>query len=199
MHWQQARRIALHLGCGRRIMPGWVNVDAVAGAGIDLVWDLRYRLPFATRSATMIYSEHLLEHLPKRDALALLAESYRILEPGGRIRIGVPDAELYLRAYAEQQTDFFRELRHLGGTLTPLETPIDVINHMFRMGGHHQFAWDYQSLAHALQSIGFEQIARWPAGRASCPALCLDDPAHAFETLYVEASRPLVEIPGVRP
>jgi predicted SAM-dependent methyltransferase len=190
-YWKKARNLAVHLGCGKRIRQGWVNVDAGSYDGIDLQWDLRYRFPFQNSSAKMIYTEHTLEHFHKHEAVDFLRECYRILEPGGRIQVGVPDAELYLCAYAQNKTRFFESLQHLGGATVPLETPIDVINQMFRMGGHHHFAWDYQALASSLTDLGYQDIARFQSGHASIDELCLDDPAHAFETLYVEAVKPL--------
>ena len=183
------RELSVHLGCGSRIFAGWVNVDACPGKGVDLVWDLRVRLPIRDNSTKMIYSEHVLEHLYKRDAVKLLNECIRILQPGGMLRMGVPDAALYIQAYANGESAFFGELKHLGGAVEPLINPIDVINQMFRMGGHHLFAWDFQSLSAALTKIGFHNVTRWRAGASSCPELCLDDPAHAFETLYLECCK----------
>jgi SAM-dependent methyltransferase len=185
------RGIRLHLGCGPLFKEGWVNVDGAPQAQLDLQWDLRRPLPFADGGARMIYSEHLLEHLHKEDALGLLAECYRMLESGGRLRLGVPDAEIYLRAYVAGDGEFFRHLKHLGGAVIPLATPMDVVNQMFRMGGAHLFAWDYQTLAAALSGAGFVGVKRWASGQASSPEICLDDPEHAFETLYVEASKPV--------
>jgi len=182
--------LKIHLGCGPRSVSGWVNVDATNQEGVDLQWDLRSALPFDNCSTEMIYSEHVLEHLHKPDALKLLGECYRILKPGGLMRIGVPDAELYLRAYVEDDGSFFKKLERLGGSTIPLSTPIDVINQMFRMGGSHLFAWDFHTLSLDLQSTGFIALTRWASGEASRPEICLDDPAHAFETVYVEAAKP---------
>jgi hypothetical protein len=183
------RELSVHLGCGSRIFAGWVNVDAFPGKGVDLVWDLRVRLPFRDNTAKMIYSEHVLEHLYKPDAVKLLSECIRILQPGGMLRVGVPDAAAYIQAYAKRESAFFKELEHLGGAVEPLSSPIDVINQMFRMGGHHLFAWDLQSLSALLTKIGFHNVTRWNAGTSSCTHLCLDDPAHAFETLYLECCK----------
>jgi SAM-dependent methyltransferase len=184
------RNLKIHLGCSACIFSDWMNVDGFAQDGIDLQWDLRYPLPLSASSTRMIYTEHLLEHLFKDDAIKLLEQCYRILEPGGIIRIGVPDAELYLRAYAEGRNEFFKRLEHLGGAVKSLSTPIDVINQVFRMGGHHLFAWDFLALSLSLESVGFIDIKRWEPGKASRSEICLDNPDHAFETLYVEASKP---------
>src|SRR6185312_6744609 len=89
------------------------------------------------------------------------------------LRIGVPDAALYLRRYLENQTDFFSKLRHLGGAVQPLETPIEVINQMFRMGGAHRFAWDFPTLKLGLERTGFIAIRQRSSGNTSRPELCL--------------------------
>ncbi len=178
--------INIHLGCGTRITKDWVNTDIFSGAGIDLQLNFREPLPFETGSVEKIYSEHVLEHLFKEETLRLLAECFRVLKKGASIRIGVPDAEIFFRNYVSGNRGYFKELRHLGGAKEPLDTPIDVINQMFRMGGDHLFAWDFETMQQALLQAGFTNITRYESGKSSSPALCLDDPAHAFETLYVE-------------
>jgi len=102
--------LRIHLGCGARSVSGWVNVDSTNQKGVDLQLDLRSALPFDNCSAEMIYSEHVLEHFLKPDALKLLSECYRILTPGGLMRIGVPDAGRYLRAYVDGDGSFFKKL-----------------------------------------------------------------------------------------
>ena len=179
--------LRIQLGCGNRYMDGWINIDIVADR-VDLVHDLRRPLPFATGSARLIYSEHVLEHLAFEHAAALLRECRRVLENGGTLRLGVPDAGLYLARYAAGDTSFFEPLRHLGGAVEPLDTPMKVVNQMMRMGGAHLFAWDFETLQQQLRAAGFSNITRFAPGQASSAELCLDDPAHNFETLYVEAT-----------
>jgi predicted SAM-dependent methyltransferase len=187
---RKLRGLRVHLGCGKRILPNWLNVDGLPAPGVDLLWDLRYPLPLETNSVAAIFSEHVLEHLYKGEGIALLQECYRILEPGGRMRIGVPDAELYLRAYSSGDPTFFKQTEYLGGGGDRLEHPIEVVNRMFRMYGHHQYAWDFTHLASELSQIGFQEISRCSSGESGSQDLCLDDPAHSFETLYVEMRKP---------
>jgi predicted SAM-dependent methyltransferase len=185
----ELRDIRLHLGCGRRVMEGWVNVDCFAAEGIAFEGDLREPLPFADSSVTMLYSEHVIEHLLPPEAGHFLRECHRVLQPGGIIRLGAPDAELYLRAYVSGDAAFFDTARNIGSPVSPLDTPMKIINQMARMGGHHHFAWDFQTLQLEMERAGFRQVVKGQPGRSVHSGLCLDDPSHAFETLYAEATK----------
>jgi predicted SAM-dependent methyltransferase len=62
--------------------------------------DLRCELPLADNTTRLIFTEHVLEHLDyDRDLAFVMSEFYRVLKPGGAVRIIVPDLEKYCRAY----------------------------------------------------------------------------------------------------
>jgi SAM-dependent methyltransferase len=64
-----------------------------------LVHDLSRGLPFPANSAQAVYHSHLLEHLDQAAAQIFLREIKRVLQPGGVVRIAVPDFEKLARAY----------------------------------------------------------------------------------------------------
>lgn len=82
----------LHLGCGRTILPGWVNLDMHAGSGVDVVADLdncgEIALPFETNTFDEFLASHLFEHL--RNPLPLMQELHRIGKPGAKAVFKVP-------------------------------------------------------------------------------------------------------------
>ncbi len=82
----------LHLGCGRTIIPGWVNLDLIPGEGVDCVADLddvaSTPLPFDDDTFDEIVGLHLIEHL--RNPLAFMAEMHRVAQPGGTITFTTP-------------------------------------------------------------------------------------------------------------
>ncbi len=91
----------LNLGCGRRFHPDWENVDfSSTGPGVR-AHDLRKGIPYPDAAFDVVYHSHLLEHFPKESAPVFLRECYRVLKPGGVIRIAVPDLETIVRLYLE--------------------------------------------------------------------------------------------------
>lgn len=92
----------LNLGCGTvfRASPQWVNMDV---APVDRSFVRQYQLlmgiPFADASFAAVYHSHFLEHFPREQVPAFLRECFRVLRPGGILRVVVPDLEGILRSY----------------------------------------------------------------------------------------------------
>ena len=78
----------IDLGCGRNKLPGAIGVDLLDLPGVDYVVDLSERLPFDDESFDIVYSNQVLEHVP--DLIGLVAESHRLLRPGGILLAHVP-------------------------------------------------------------------------------------------------------------
>ena len=80
----------LHLGCGSRRAPGFCNVDITPQPSVDIVDDVARLGRFQDNYAELIYACHVLEHFSHSEARTVLRSWYRVLEPGGEIRISVP-------------------------------------------------------------------------------------------------------------
>jgi predicted SAM-dependent methyltransferase len=90
--------------------PDWIFVDwKGADYNIDLVKNPK--LPFGDDSQKIIYSAHLIEHIPEARLAILLRECVRVLGPGGRIRIECPDAEKLVALYRKSDEHM---LKHFG-------------------------------------------------------------------------------------
>lgn len=82
--------LRLNLGCGFRKILGFINVDAFDNCDPDVKWDLQsFPYPWPDNSAESIECSHTMEHLP--DWWGAFKECARILRPGGRLRVRVPD------------------------------------------------------------------------------------------------------------
>jgi SAM-dependent methyltransferase len=92
----------VNLGCGLTYHHAWDNFDLLpADDGIRHL-DLLKRFPIADGSYRYCYNSHVLEHMPRAHASMFLGEIYRILRPGGVIRIVVPDLEGIIRRYLSE-------------------------------------------------------------------------------------------------
>ena len=89
-----------NLGCGHKILHGWVNLDKVPLPGVDIVHDiLKPPYPFPDNHFDYILASHVLEHIPQQlnetDGLLLVvAELHRILKPGGVLEVRGPHPRL---------------------------------------------------------------------------------------------------------
>ena len=185
--------LLLHVGCGSLVLPGWTNVDAdpkprQAQGERALYWNMMNPLPLADGSVRRIHCEHFLEHLRFDYAEKFLAECRRVLEPGGSMRLIVPDAGRYMTAYAVNDMSFFGKLDGLGGA-SNLETKAAICSQMFHMWGDHLFGWDFETLERSCRKAGFTSIA--PAAwndRAGGYDVDGQDWWRPHESLYAEIS-----------
>jgi predicted SAM-dependent methyltransferase len=188
---RNARALSLNLGAGFHREEGWTPIDLMVDPPGGIRWDVRWGLPLETGSARRIHCEHFFEHLRFPDeVMPALAECFRVLEPGGELRIIVPDAARYIRAYADRDTAFFDAMRELGGAAQPFETEIEIVNQAFRMGGDHQFAWDFPVMRRRLEQVGFANVEE--TGYDPRRFIDQGDEWRRRESLYVVAYKPRV-------
>jgi SAM-dependent methyltransferase len=84
----------LNLGCGDKILPGYVNVDVApsrAGRKPDVLCDLHRLEGFADNSADEILAVHVVEHFWRWEVVDVLREWVRVLKPGGRLVLECPN------------------------------------------------------------------------------------------------------------
>ncbi len=163
---------ALEIG-RRALRQGWITSDLDPELGVARI-DAAKRFPIPDNSFDFVYSEHMIEHIPFSDGQNMLRECFRILRPGGVLRIATPSIGFLLRllssdrgalerAYTEWSVKNF--VPH-----APATTPAFVFNHFVR-GWGHQFIYDRETLINALTMAGFKQIIEYEAGQSSHPML----------------------------
>jgi predicted SAM-dependent methyltransferase len=95
--------VRLHIG-GSQKMPGWKILAAQSGANVDYVGELFDLSRFADSSVDEIYASHVLDQAEQLSQV--LQEFVRVLKPGGRTRISMPDGEVLQRLLLDpQQTE----------------------------------------------------------------------------------------------
>jgi len=89
----------MNLGCGSHFHPDWTNIDFHgAGPGVK-EHNLLKGIPEPDNSFHVVYHANFLEHFSKRMAPAFIRECFRVLTPGGIIRVAVPDLEDVVKQY----------------------------------------------------------------------------------------------------
>ncbi len=140
----------LEIGSGPVKKAGWVTLDK--SIYTDVCWDLKNKLPFPDNQFSFIYSSHVLEHFAFRDLKRLLLEIFRILKPGGVFSICVPNTSTYIDIYLGNKSPNGL-VEYLPAKIS--ECPMDILNYIFYMDGHHKIMFDHHSLIYHLNNAGF--------------------------------------------
>lgn len=194
--------LKLHLGSGANRLPGWVNIDAYPA---ELSLDLRWGLPFEPCSASYVFMSHVFEHLYyPEESSSVLRDIYRVLSPGGRLRIIVPDIELCIRAYSDNDRSFKNHRQHTWTWWSETSTRLEEFLAYAGAGPRashflegHKFGYDFETLEHALTSAGFSDVQRSSYMGSQDPVLQVDSAsrvagAHSngqYYSLFVEARK----------
>lgn len=96
----------IEVGCGEKLSPGYIGCDVRNLPGVDYVcnaWELDEIIK--RDSIEEIYSRHFLEHLTFPQVDRTLACWYNILEPGGKVRIIVPDMLFHIEQWLSETRD----------------------------------------------------------------------------------------------
>lgn len=103
-----------NIGAGSFAHPYWTNVDYGTDYYSNVQQDfISYNLmelkplPIEDDVAEVVYSSHTIEHVGDAAVRNMLRESYRILKPGGCIRLTTPDALLEFKAYKRNDLSFW--------------------------------------------------------------------------------------------
>jgi predicted SAM-dependent methyltransferase len=174
------KEILLELGAGTTVRDGWITIDTVESC--DIVWDLRNGIPFPDETVSYLYSSHFFEHLSFKQGQRFLDECLRVLRPGGKFSICVPNARIYIEAYlrnVDLDTNTFFDC-------TPAynhTTRIDYVNYMAYMDGNHNYMFDEENLIYILKSKGMRNVRL----REFNPSLDLK--VRDFESIYAEAEK----------
>jgi predicted SAM-dependent methyltransferase len=177
----------LHLGCGTKYLPGFLNIDGNLFNKIDVWLDVRNGLPFRSNSVASIYSTHMFEHFYPDELKRLLRECVRVLKTGGGIRLIVPSLESAIAAYTQARSDWFydsfpRHFDSLGGRFS---------NFVF-CDGQHRTAFDFSYLGEELRAAGFREVEKSAEGMSrvygsTVPPFEPGDSTELPHSLYVEA------------
>lgn len=197
---QQAVR-RLQIGAGKSRREGWLNTDIEVGDGLAYL-DATERFPLEDSSFNYVFSEHVIEHLPYEGGFNMLSESYRILVPGGKLRIATPNLLRFIDLFRDDTSE---EARHYAsgklawhGWPSHPTVACTILNLQLSSWGH-RFVYDPDTLKAALTRVGFESIQEFGVGESDDPNLQGLElrqgrkiaPLNAYETMIFQAVKPV--------
>jgi predicted SAM-dependent methyltransferase len=157
--------IKLHLGCGAKQLPGYVNIDIMENRAANVIADLR-KLPYDDGSVDFVYSCAAIEHFGRREWVDVLREWARVLKPGGVLRLSTADFEAAIARYhdAHDMTELLGLL--IGGQKDDYDW--------------HGMIFDFDTLAAGLRDAGFEDVRRYDWRQTELGKLGIDDFSQAY-------------------
>jgi predicted SAM-dependent methyltransferase len=150
----------LHVGCGKRFLPGWKHLDVEKFPHVDYVTSATTMDGIPDNSVDMLYSCHMLEHI-YRDSPSPLGQRYahlhtvlstmhRVMKSGAELYVAVPNFQAICQVYDAKYTSLEGLLGLLyGGARNDVD--------------HHETIFDFNSLRTLLQDSGFEDVKEYDA------------------------------------
>ena len=167
------RRLAFRAS-GARSQTSQERYLGILAANRFVFHDVRRGLPFPDSSVDCLYASHLLEHLERHEAVALVGEGRRVLRSGGVFRIVVPDLAYYVDLYQRGS----REEAVSGIFAAGVQGPL----------GRHRYMYDEAGLRALADEAGFTEMRRCAFREGRTPDLAILD-NRQDESLYVELRR----------
>jgi predicted SAM-dependent methyltransferase len=136
--------------------------------------DLSKRLPYSSNRFQYVFSSHVFEHLPRPVLSRLLIEIYRVMKPGGVLRVSVPDLTLLVKLYEPEKAD-------------------DFVNSVMQLDfGHaknrHYWMYSEPTMRRMLEAAGFSNVRHCRYRDGKCVDLELLDNRPEI-SLFMEAEK----------
>lgn len=142
--------VKLHLGCGSKFIPGFEHIDSTHHRHLTHCADVSHLPMYSDCSVDLIYASHVLEHFGRGEFLGVLQEWYRLLRPGGILRLAVPDFAAVAALYYEQ------------GLVDGLTGLVGLVSGGQRDAtDYHKMIFDEELLGRSLLQVGFASYRRW--------------------------------------
>lgn len=150
----------LNLGCGDHPMHYWTNLDQRVGKyHPEIVGDaLEYLQACDEGEYDEIYAGHFIEHLHRSEAVEIIREAYRVLIPGGKLGILVPDTREIFKRYVNQAIDAVEFPHGTWWSVSDLDSVCALFIYSTVQASGHKWAWDMVTLARQFALAGFEAL-----------------------------------------
>lgn len=178
---QSVNGLKLNIGAGTTTLPGYVPIDRKQGGE---AYPLRYNdgMPVADECADEVYAAHVLEHFGFREVEDVVREWVRVLKPGGRLRVAVPDLTHIAKAHLRRRPEPY--LAYLMGAQTDEDD-------------FHKSAFDHETLTAVLRGAGLVRIREWTAEHQDSSRHVCSLNLEGYKVNLLHSKHPLPKVHGV--
>jgi predicted SAM-dependent methyltransferase len=127
--------------------------------------DIVKGLPLEENSCDGVYCSHVLEHLSLDDFRVAIANTHKVLKPGGKFRMVMPNLEILINSYIENKknskTDAalkFIKDTHMGMDSRARGIKASIVSNLGN--SKHLWLWDYESAIPEFEKAGFKNIRK---------------------------------------
>lgn len=166
---------------------GWEHLDIAPLQNYAEAYSYKFRqhdltqpLPYEDGTVRFITFHHALEHFPYDVGLKILKECYRVLHPGGVIRVSVPDAAKITKAYVDGTIGQWDQVSAGGAKSQGAKKLWEIL-----MSGHHS-TYDAGDLERALKQAGFDLVLIQLFRRSVSPSI-VEETLDSFPSLSLFA------------
>jgi predicted SAM-dependent methyltransferase len=152
--WEKGTARRLNIGCGEWALRGYTNLDSQSIAGVDVVATVP-PIPYPDASLDEIYLGHVLEHFDHDGGAALLEECYRVLAPGGKLGVVVPDTREVLTRWLRGDRDQVQGPPGYWWPVADLDSICALFLYSTIQPSRHAWSYDETTLRRALTRAGF--------------------------------------------
>ena len=148
-------KIKLHLGCGKKYLPGYIHIDIDNAPHIDYAdTDISNLHMFKDNSVDLIYTCGTFEYFDRSEGANVLKEWNRILKSNGSLYISVPDFKSISNVYIQNNNDLDGE-----GILGPIFGKWKYTdNNGTDKFIYHKTVYDFKSLSKMLSNCSYTNI-----------------------------------------
>lgn len=189
----------INIGGGNWYKNDWENLDIIFN------YKLEHQLlkPFKSNSINLIYTSHCIEHLKFETTSLLLNDCYRILSPGGILRIVIPDTDKLLDIYNHnKKKDGFKFYTQGSRAKYSLKESIlelfgfNLYTNKFLDNSMHLSFYSMSSIKLLLIASGFNKLNNCSYGQSKADDFLIttendingfDNPGNDNMSLYIEA------------
>jgi len=157
MEMEASAHKRINVGCGEYPLNWFTNIDADPDIPAQ-IHEVVPPIPFEDGTLEHVWACHFIEHLRHNEAIEFMAECYRVLEPGGKVGVVVPDTREIMTRWLANSPDCFEFPFGTWRNINDLDEICGLFLYSTTQDSEHQWSYDEGTLARLIAGAGFVDL-----------------------------------------